>query len=209
MPSRIQKLLIFVCSTSALMLNAAAGVNETPAGVIAAFTGKDVTGWTGLQRYDIAIGGWAAAGGNYNTQNPANDSNGPVSMTDRDGVNLYQLDLFFEKALVKAGHWDIGGRFDFMFGTDTRYTQATGHWDTSLLSKNSYYNIAMPQAYLEVFAPVGNGLSAKFGHFYSIIGYESVQSGSNFFLPILIASSPHLLPPQVHCLTMPLMSNGA
>jgi hypothetical protein len=75
----------------------------------------------------------------------------------------------------------VGGRFDYMFGTDTRYTQATGNWDMGLMSKNSYYNMALPQAYAEVFAPIGNGLSGKFGHFYSIIGYESVPSPLNFF----------------------------
>jgi hypothetical protein len=32
-----------------------------------------------------------------------------------------------------------------------------------------------------VFAPVGNGLSGKIGHFYTIIGYESVPSALNFF----------------------------
>jgi hypothetical protein len=103
-------------------------------------------------------------------------------MTDRSGeFNLYQLDMFIEKAVTKASMWDVGGRFDFMFGTDTRYTQATGNWDMNLMSKNSYYNIALPQAYVEVFAPIGNGLSGKFGHFYSIIGYESVPSPLNFF----------------------------
>jgi hypothetical protein len=39
----------------------------------------------------------------------------------------------------------------------------------------------MPQLYAEAFAPVGNGLGVKMGHFYSIVGYESVMYTENFF----------------------------
>lgn len=135
-----------------------------------------------MRDYGLSIGGWATAGVNYNTHNPRNDSNGPISMTDHaNQLNLYQLDLYFEKALVKNAGWEVGGRFDFMFGTDTYYTQATGNWDMGIINNKNQYNLAFPQAYVEVFAPIGNGLTAKFGHFYTIIGYESVPSGPNFF----------------------------
>lgn len=170
----------------ALMTYSHAGYAEDapPAGLFAATAGKDISGWTGLQQYGLNLGGWATAGINYNTDEPADNSNGPVSMTDRTGeFHLYQLNLFAEKAVSKGDSWDVGGRFDFMFGTDTRYTQATGHWDMGLVSERSlrFYDIALPQAYAEVYAPVGNGLSAKLGHFYTIIGYESVPSPLNFF----------------------------
>ena len=168
-----------------MVLNLSASADEAgPSGLIQSLSGKDASSWTGLQPYGVNIGGWAAAGINYNTANPNDRSNGPVSMTDRSGeFNLYQLDLFIEKAVTKASAWDVGGRFDFMFGTDSRYTQATGNWDMGLISQRDlrFYDIALPQAYVEVFAPIGNGLSGKFGHFYTIIGYESVPSPPNFF----------------------------
>ena len=168
-----------------MVLNLSASADEAgPSGLIQSLSGKDASSWTGLQPYGVNIGGWAAAGINYNTANPNDRSNGPVSMTDRSGeFNLYQLDLFIEKAVTKASAWDVGGRFDFMFGTDSRYTQATGNWDMGLISQRDlrFYDIALPQAYVEVFAPIGNGLSGKFGHFYTIIGYESVPSPLNFF----------------------------
>ena len=175
--------LIGVCVFMVLNLSASADEAE-PSGLIQTLSGKDVSSWTGLQSYGINVGGWAAPGINYNTANPINRSNGPVSMTDRSGeFNLYQLDLFIEKAVTKTSKSDVGGRFDFMFGTDTRYTQATGNWDMGLISQRDlrFYDIALPQAYVEAFAPIGNGLSGKFGHFYSIIGYESVPSPLNFF----------------------------
>jgi len=156
----------------------------TPAGLISALTDRDTSSWTGLQKYGVNLGGWATAGINYNANHPSDRSNGPVSMTDRnEEFHLYQLNLFIEKAVTKASAWDVGGRFDFMFGTDTRYTQATGHWDMGLISQRDlrFYDIALPQAYVEVYAPIGNGLSGKFGHFYGLIGYESVPSPPNFF----------------------------
>ncbi len=156
--------------------------DDAPGGLIADYTGKDVSAWAGLQGSGWTIGGWATAGINYNTDDPHDSSNGPLSMTDRNGeLNLYQLDLFVEKAVTKGDSWDIGGRVDYMFGTDTRYTQAAGTWDTKIMNPNSYYNMAVPQAYVEVFTPVGNGLNTKVGHFYTIIGYESVPSTPNFF----------------------------
>lgn len=151
-------------------------------GEIKEVTDKDNSNWNTSQLYGITLGGWASSGIYYNADNPSNHSNGPVSMTDRSGeVELYQLDLFIEKILHKSSNWEIGGRFDYMFGTDTRYTQASGHWDSNLLNKSNYYNMAMPQAYTEIYAPIGNGVTAKVGHFYTILGYESVPSGNNFF----------------------------
>lgn len=174
--------LLWVCG--ALIANPIASADNAPSGLLAELSGKDAAGLTHLNDYNLNLGGWATTGVNYNTANPSDRSNGPMSMTDRNSeFNLYQLNLFLEKAISKGQTWDVGGRFDFMFGTDTRYSQATGHWDTGLISRNNerFYNIALPQTYVEVYAPVGNGLSAKLGHFYTIIGYESVPSTPNFF----------------------------
>jgi hypothetical protein len=156
--------------------------DAAPTGLISEYTVKDATTWAGLKDSGWTIGGWGTAGINYNTDDQHDSSNGPMNMTDRNGeLNLYQLDLFIEKAINKGTSWDVGGRLDYMFGTDTRYTQAAGTWDTKIMNPNSYYNMAVPQAYVEVFTPIGNGLSTKIGHFYTIIGYESVPSALNFF----------------------------
>jgi len=137
-----------------IAISLAANADDTaPTGLIPALSGKDAAMWTHLQNYGLNVGGWAAAGINYNTDDPSDRSNGPVSMTDRSReFNLYQLDLFVEKTLVKDKGWDAGGRVDFMFGTDTRYTQATGDWDIGIISQRDerFYTIALPQAYVEV-----------------------------------------------------------
>lgn len=147
-------------------------------------TGKDPNQAEFLKKQGITVGAWAAMGGTYSTDNPVNHNNAPITFNDRSGeFQLNQLNLFAQKAVDVASHnWNVGGRMDFMFGTDSRFTQATG-WDSKLISERDlrFYDIAIPQAYLEVFAPIGKGITAKFGHFYTILGQESVMATNNFF----------------------------
>lgn len=148
----------------------------------------------------LTIGGWANAGITYNSVSPQNNFNGPVTFADRSGeFQLNQLNLFLQRAVATEGDsFDVGGRFDIMFGTDAIFTQAYGvpafdvnslqplernHWDLNLLGSNDnrFYDLAIPQAYLEAYVPVGNGLNIKAGHFYTPIGYETVPAPDNFF----------------------------
>lgn len=152
-----------------------------------------------MKDYGLTVGGWASAGITYNSVSPENNFNGPVTFADRSGeFQLNQLNFFIERAVNTEGDsFDIGGRFDVMFGTDAFFTQAYGvpafdvnsglakkgsHWDQNLMSDDiRFYDFALPQAYLETFIPVGNGLTVKAGHFYTPIGYETVPSPDNFF----------------------------
>ena len=72
---------------------------------------------------------------------------------------------------------------DIMFGTDGRFTKATGlELDQSgadrLNSGRRFYHLALPQFYAEARY---NDLSIIAGHFYTIIGYEGVPAAGNFF----------------------------
>ena len=73
----------------------------------------------------LKIGGWINAGATYNPSNPANGYNGSVTFADRaNRFQLNQFNLFIQRTVVTEGKaFDIGGRFDFMFGTDAIYTQ--------------------------------------------------------------------------------------
>lgn len=154
-------------------------------GLYEALTNEDINNASFLHDARLFAGGWIAAGANFNPDHPDDRSNAPVSFNHRaNEFNLEQLNLFVERqSFTSANEWGIGGRFDFMFGLDAPYTQATGHWDQKLISDNDlrHYKIALPQLYAEVYAPIANGITAKIGHFYSIIGYESVPSPPNFF----------------------------
>jgi hypothetical protein len=151
-----------------------------------------------MKKWGVKVGGWANAGITYNANNPSNNFNGPVTFGDRNGeFQLNQLNLFVQRAVAAEGDaWDFGGRFDAMFGTDAIFTQAygvpavdvnngsvknRGNWDLALLNDNRFYGLALPQAYAEIYAPVGNGLNIKVGHFYTPIGYETVPAPDNFF----------------------------
>lgn len=147
---------------------------------------------------EIRIGGWINGGATFNPSN-IDGFNGPVTFDDQaNRFQLNQLNIFVERAVVAEGNsWDFGGRFDILFGTDAIFTQAYGvpafdvnsgqplarsNWDLDLCCASTrYYGIAIPQAYVEAYVPVGNGMNVKLGHFYTPIGYESVPAPDNFF----------------------------
>lgn len=153
-----------------------------------------------IDHYGFKVGAWANAGVTYNGNEPDNNFNGPVTFGDRASeFQLNQLNLFIQRAVATEGSaWDFGGRFDIMFGTDSIFTQAYGvpafdvntlapmqrsTWDLDFLGSNSnrFYDFALPQAFLETYVPVGNGLNLKIGHFYTPIGFETVPAPDNFF----------------------------
>jgi len=169
-------------------------------GAVKSLSGFDINETSFLKNNGIVVGGWGNAGITYNAASPDNNFNGPVTFGDRSGeFQLNQLNLYVQRAVATEGSsWDFGGRFDVMFGTDAFFTQAYGvpgsdpvtgrpltrsHWDLDLLGSdtNRFYDLAMPQAYLEAYIPIGNGLNVKAGHFYTPIGYETVPAPDNFF----------------------------
>ena len=64
----------------------------------------------------------------WNTSNPADRFNGPVTWTDRSNdYQLNQLYLYAEKTTdTKGCGWDFGWRADIMSGTDYRFNTAAG-----------------------------------------------------------------------------------
>jgi len=139
-----------------------------------------------IKNFGFEIGGWANAGITYNTTAPENNFNGPVTFNDRSGeFQLNQLYGFLERAAnTEGGDWDWGVRFDALFGTDTVFTQAFGgnygNWDYGLVP-DRFYQIAIPQAHVQIFAPFGNGINIKAGRFYTPVGYEVVTAPDSFF----------------------------
>lgn len=146
----------------------------------------------------IRLGGWINGGATFNPSQ-LTGFNGPVTFADRSNrFQLNQFNIYVQRSVVAEGStWDFGGRIDFMFGTDTIFTQAYGvpafdantgqplnrsNWDLDVCCASTrYYGIAFPQAFAEAYVPVGNGLNVKVGHFYTPIGYESVPAPDNFF----------------------------
>ncbi len=154
-------------------------------GLYEALTGGNLAKLPVLKALDLTLGGWVSMGITYNNYSPGDHSNGTVTFNDRSSeFQLNQLNLFLERAVDKdSKRWSIGGRLDFMFGTDSRFTQAEGNWDQNLITQSTwrFYDIALPQAYVEVATPFLRGATVKIGHFYTILGYEVVPAPNNFF----------------------------
>jgi hypothetical protein len=128
----------------------------------------------------ITIGGWLAAGISVNAANPVDNYNGVVTFNDRDGeFQMNQFWLFMERAVNTRGYgWDVGGRIDFVYGTDARFTQAVEGLEADWNQTERFYQASFPQFYVDV---AYNDLTVRMGHFLSILGYENVQAPENFF----------------------------
>jgi hypothetical protein len=126
----------------------------------------DVCGWT--------VGGWTNVG--YHSANTN------ANFNNYDGrTQLHQQWFYAEKIADGSCGLGLGGRIDYLYGTDAPDTQAfgipNGHWDNSW-DNGFAYGHAIPQAYGEV---AYDKLSAKVGKFFTLIGNEVVAATGNFF----------------------------
>jgi hypothetical protein len=133
----------------------------------------------GDNRPGIRAGFWTQVG--YHTE--GTNGFGDGLMNDYPNhVQLQQQWAFVEKKVDTGGcGFDWGFRMDYLYGTDGPDTQAFGNrpdnWDFGW-NNGGAYGHAIPQAYAEVGF---NNLTAKIGHFYTIMGYEVVPATGNFF----------------------------
>lgn len=138
-----------------------------------------------LKCWDITVAGWTAQSFTWNTERPADRFNGPMTFNDRS--NEYQLNqqyLYVERLANNCGEGlALGFRIDSLYGTDHRFTTATGletfgdgrpDWNRG----HRFYGLALPQFYGEV---AYNDLKLKIGHWYTPVGYEGVMAAYVFF----------------------------
>ncbi len=127
----------------------------------------------------INVGLWSQIG--YHTE--GTNGIGDGLMNDYPNrVQLHQQWIFVEKKVDTGGcGFDWGFRGDYVYGTDGPDTQAYGNrpdtWDFGW-NNGGAYGHAIPQLYAELGF---NNLTAKIGHFYTIIGYEVIPATGNFF----------------------------
>lgn len=91
----------------------------------------------------------------------------------QDGFNLDVVKLSIERPLDE-GQWSAGYKVDLLFGADAN-TFATA---SAPLGRTGS-DFAIKQAYVDVRAPLGNGLDLKLGVWDTIIGYETFDAGNN------------------------------
>lgn len=176
---------LLVASIIALSVSSTAQADSDDAdkGVVESLTGFNINKDTVLEGSGIRIDGWFEFGIGGNPRPHRRDgSNAPVTFNDLPNeVTGNELYTYIERAVNTEGDaWDVGFRADLVYGTDARFTKAS-NFDDQWLANERKYTLAMPQVYGELFAPLGNGVTLKFGHFYTLIGYEVVTAPDNFF----------------------------
>jgi len=164
-------------SAGLVSLPAVAMAEEKPSSVLTAVSSTTLSGYVDTSAQ------WNFGTGNANL--PPYAFGGP---SKADGFNLNVVRLALEKPVdTTADAWSAGYKVDLIFGPDANSfaTQSSG----------TASDIGVKQAYVDLHAPVGNGLDFKLGVWDTIIGYEVFQSGDN---PNFTRSYGYTLEPTTH-----------
>lgn len=108
----------------------------------------------------------------------------------QDGFNLNAVKLALENPLDE-GQWSAGYKAEILIGPNAAILGTLPGLDTGLQESQ----LALKQAYVNVRAPLANGLDFKVGVFDSIIGYESTDADHN---PNYTRSYGYTIEPKVH-----------
>jgi Putative beta-barrel porin-2, OmpL-like. bbp2 len=142
---------------------AVAHAEESTNSVLTALSSTTISGYVDTSAH------WNPGTGNVNL--PAYTPNGQSGSTKADGFNLDLVALTLNKP-VGEGDWGAGYNATLLFGPD-----ATGY-NTSANSSSSS-DFSLKDTYVDLHAPLGNGLDLKLGTFTEILGYEVYETGNN------------------------------
>jgi hypothetical protein len=151
-----------------------------------------------LSDYGLNVYGWIEGGYTWNHRGNHADQliiPGPFNHEYGDHFMMNQLVLRLEKA-VDPTKFDVGGMIELMYGSDAAriHSYGGGGYDGSDLSDNNdpndplavanlhpIWQFDVPQAYVDVNVPVGNGLKIRAGKFVTLMGYETIDPRTNPF----------------------------
>jgi len=111
---------------------------------------------------------WNPGTGNANL--PVYTPNGAPGSSKADGFNLDVVAITLNKP-VGEGEWGAGYNATLLFGPD-----ATGFNNSAGATASDF---SLKDAYVDLHAPLGNGLDLKIGTFTEILGYEVYETGNN------------------------------
>jgi putative OmpL-like beta-barrel porin-2 len=119
------------------------------------------------------------------TGNPAGPPNPPGNFgqlfTDKANMFLMnQLLLTAHRDVDETKSWDVGFKFQFMYGTDARYTRYLGEFPNAV---DGNYAPAIQEAWVDVKTPWfgKGGTDFKVGQFVTPLGVEVIDPRGNFF----------------------------
>jgi hypothetical protein len=128
---------------------------------------------TTLSGYVDTSAHWNPGTGNANLPNYT--PNGVAAGSKADGFNLDVVNITLAHP-VGEGDWGAGYNVTLLFGPD-----ATGY-NTSFFGNGTQAatsDFSLKDTYVDLRAPIGNGLDLKLGTFTEILGYEVFEAGNN------------------------------
>jgi hypothetical protein len=121
---------------------------------------------------------------------------GPFNHEIGNHFMLNQLDFQISKTVDPSkGKFDVGGEIEFLYGTDAARIHSTGlgYNGSDPTDNNSpsdpravanvdpQYQFDIPQAFIDIGLPVGNGLTLRAGKFVTLLSYETIDPRNNPF----------------------------
>ncbi len=128
--------------------------------------------------YGITFGGWAEGSETWSlSDNDTETLTGRAFDFEESDNTLNQIGFYIDKQTDYGKAWDIGGRFEILYGGDARFTSSNGADLQTGINPDEQFDIT--QLYAEVVAPIGTGLKIKLGKWNTPLGYEYVNPTLN------------------------------
>ncbi len=162
---KINKWTLGLAAAGVVSLGSVAQAEEASEHLMTAVSGTQISGYVSTSA-SWMIGSGRPAGAQAFVGRSFHDNS-----QKQDGFNLDVIDLTVSKSLDE-GEWAAGYKGEIWFGPDA----------APLGSSSTGFNVSdmnIRQAYVELRAPVGNGIDFKVGVFDTIIGYELTNHDSN------------------------------
>jgi hypothetical protein len=163
---KLNKWTVGLAAVGAISLSSAVQAEETEMNVVNAMTsGTTISGYVSTS---FAY--------NFNTATGGQNGAAPLSTSKANGFNLDVVNLTLEKPLDES-EWAAGYKVEMLFGPDAAgYNPSVASGNTNGVANS---DVGIKQAYVNLRAPVGNGLEFKMGVFDTIIGYEAYNYNAN------------------------------
>ena len=147
------------------------------------------SGGQGLKDSRFTVYGWVEPGANLSTSHSrfnyatGTGGNTPAAYDfEPNTVQLNQVTLYFERTPdeIQREHFDWGGRFAALYGTDYKYTFSNGVFSNQYLNERRQYGADPVMYYLDFWFPqIAQGENIRVGRYISIPDIEAQLAPNN------------------------------
>ncbi len=168
-----------LCATAAV--NVCAQESTEPAPVEWGMKGVEATGLKpAFDGLGLRLYGWVAQGFTFNVDSPKDRINVFRVFDDRSNdYRFNQLSVILERPLSEGNSFDVGGKVQAIYGSDSRFIHAFDLPEANSPFRDDVVQIDPTQFYGLVRLPLGNGLTVKFGKYVTTHGAEVIDAPGN------------------------------